>query len=53
MNKRLQDYAYRINVSLVMMVLAGLTAVVIVLFTISFQTIKAAMVNPVKSLRTE
>jgi len=53
MNKWLQDYAYRINVSLWMMVLAGLTAIVIVLFTISFQAIKAAMVNPVKSLRTE
>jgi putative ABC transport system permease protein len=49
----LQDYAYRINISWWIFVLAGLTACLIALVTISFQAIKAAVANPVKSLRTE
>jgi putative ABC transport system permease protein len=53
MNKWLQDFAYKINVGWFVFVLAGLLAMVIALLTISFQSIKAALANPVKSLRTE
>ncbi|HEX5153760.1 MAG TPA: ABC transporter permease [Parafilimonas sp.] len=53
MNQWLQDYAYRIDVSWVIFFASGLVAIVIALATISFQAIKAAMANPVKSLRTE
>ncbi len=52
-NKWLQDYAYRVNISWWIFLLAGLLAVFIALITISFQAIKAAVANPVKSLRTE
>jgi putative ABC transport system permease protein len=51
--KWLQDYAYRINISWWIFVLAGIVACLIAFVTISFQAIKAAMANPVKSLRTE
>ncbi|HEX8278011.1 MAG TPA: FtsX-like permease family protein, partial [Segetibacter sp.] len=53
MNKWLQDFAYRINISWWIFLVAGLVAVVIALITISFQAIKAAIANPVQSLRTE
>ncbi len=53
MNKWLQDFAYRINITWWMFVAAGLFAVVIAIITISFQSIKAAIANPMKSLRTE
>lgn len=53
MNKWLQNFAYRINISWWVFVLAGAAALVIALFTVSFQAIKAAIANPVKSLRTE
>ncbi len=53
MSRWLQDFAYRINVSWWMFALSGLFAVVIALVTISFQAIKAAIANPVTSLRTE
>lgn len=53
MNKWLQEYYYRINISWWMFVIAGLAAVLIALVTVSFQAIKAAIANPVKSLRTE
>jgi putative ABC transport system permease protein len=53
MNQWLQDYAYRINISLWLFVTGGLLAIIIALVTISFQAIKAAMANPVKSLRSE
>ena len=53
MNKWLQDYAYRVNISWWVFALAGSLAVVIALLTVSFQAIKAAIANPVKSLRTE
>jgi len=49
----LQDYAYHIEISWWVFILAGLTAVVIALATVSFQAIKAAIANPVKSLRSE
>ncbi len=53
MNKWLQGFEYRITISLWIFVLAGMIAALIALFTISFQAIKAALANPVKSLRTE
>jgi len=53
MNKWLRDFAYKINIGWFVFVLAGLLAVAIALLTISFQSIKAALANPVKSLRTE
>ncbi len=49
----LQQFAYRIAVSWWIFGVAGLVAVMIAFITISFQSIKAAMANPVKSLRTE
>ena len=52
-DKWLQDFAYRVNNRWWMFVLAGITAILIALITISFQAIKAALANPVKSLRTE
>ena len=53
MNKWLQDYANRININWTVFLFAGGFVIVIALVTISFQAIKAAMANPVKSLRTE
>jgi len=53
MNKWLMDFAYRIDISWWMFVLAAVIALLIALFTVSFQAIKAAIANPVKSLRTE
>ncbi|HET7361465.1 MAG TPA: ABC transporter permease [Salinimicrobium sp.] len=53
MNNWLQGFAYRINMSWWVFVLAGLSAMLIALLTVSFQAIKAAIVNPVKSLKTE
>jgi putative ABC transport system permease protein len=53
MNKWLQDFAYRTNISWTVFVITAITALVIALITISFQAIRAAIVNPVKSLRTE
>ena len=53
MNKWLQDFAYKINIGLWIFLLAGAIALLIALLTVSFQAIKAAVVNPVKSLRTE
>jgi putative ABC transport system permease protein len=49
----LQDFAYRIKISIWIFIVPGLLAVLIALITLSFQTIKAALANPVKSLRTE
>jgi len=53
MNKWLQDFAYRINIGWGVFFIAASIAVVIALATISFQAIKAAIANPVTSLRTE
>ncbi len=53
MNKWLEDFAFRIHIGWGVFVIAGVAAIVIALITISFQAIKAAIVNPVKSLRTE
>jgi putative ABC transport system permease protein len=53
MNKWLQDFAYRVTISWWVFVAAGIGALFIALITVSFQAIKAALANPVKSLRTE
>ncbi|GAB4021884.1 ABC transporter permease [Spirosoma koreense] len=53
MNQWLQDFAYKIDIEWWMFALAGLLAVGIALLTVSFQSIKAALTNPVKSLRSE
>ena len=53
MHNWLQDFAYRTNISWWIFLAAGFLAVFIALITISFQAIKAAIANPVKSLRTE
>ncbi len=53
MQKWLQDFAYRISIGWTVFLFAGFFAVAIALVTISFQAIKAAIANPVKSLRTE
>jgi putative ABC transport system permease protein len=53
MNKWLQSFAFRTNISWWIFILAGLLTVMIALLTVSFQAIKAAVANPVKSLRTE
>jgi putative ABC transport system permease protein len=52
-NKWLQDFAYQVPISGWVFVLAGVTALCIALVTIGFQAIKAALANPVESLRTE
>ena len=52
-NKWLQGFAYRINVSWWMFIVAGIAAILIALITVSFQAIKAAVANPVVSLRNE
>lgn len=53
MHAWLADFAYRVDVSWWIFVLAGLAAVAVALMTISFQTIRAARSNPVEALRTE
>lgn len=52
-NKWLEGFAYRVNVSWWVFAIAGLLALLIALITVSFQAIKAAVVNPVESLRSE
>jgi putative ABC transport system permease protein len=49
----LQKYDYRITISPIVFIAAGFSAIVITIITISFQAIRAAMANPVKSLRSE
>jgi len=53
MHQWLQDYVYRIHISWWLFAAAGLAAIIIALATISFQAVKAALANPVKSLRSE
>jgi len=49
----LKDYAYRISIQWWIFLIAGITSILIAFFTVSFQSIKAAVANPVKSLRSE
>ena len=53
MHKWLQNFAYQVPISWWMFALAGVIAVLIALTTVSFQAVKAALMNPVKSLKTE
>ncbi|HTF29055.1 MAG TPA: FtsX-like permease family protein, partial [Flavitalea sp.] len=53
MHSWLQSFAYRIPLTPAVFVVAGFSVILMTLLTISFQSIKAAMANPVKSLRTE
>jgi putative ABC transport system permease protein len=53
MNKWLQDFAYRTRVSWWIFLVAALTAIVIALATVGYQSLKAALANPVSSLRSE
>jgi putative ABC transport system permease protein len=53
MHTWLQDFAFRVNMGWWIFILAGASALLIALTTISFQAIKAAIANPIKSLRTE
>ncbi|WP_369822729.1 ABC transporter permease [Spirosoma sp. 209] len=53
MNRWLQDFAYKIDIEWWVFALAGFLAVGIALLTVSFQSIKAALMNPVRSLRSE
>lgn len=53
MNRFLQEYTYKIDIEAWVFVLSGVISIGIALMTVSFQSIKAALMNPVKSLRTE
>lgn len=53
LNEWLQEFAYRINISWWMFLVAGLLVTTTAIITISFQTVKAALANPVRSLRAE
>lgn len=53
MYKWLQDFTYRINIQWWVFAVAGVVAVLIAVATVSFHAVKAALTNPVKSLRTE
>jgi ABC-type antimicrobial peptide transport system permease subunit len=53
MTNWLQDFAYRVTIGWTVFAIAGILAIFIALFTVSFQAISAAVANPVKSLRTE
>jgi putative ABC transport system permease protein len=53
MYKWLQDFEYRIEVGWWIFVFSGFVAVLVALFTVSFQAVRAAVSNPIKSLRTE
>jgi len=53
MNRWLEDFAYRIEIGLEIFLVAGLLAVAITVFTVSIQALKAAVSNPIKSLRYE
>ena len=53
MNKWLQAFAYKVDITWWMFAIAGIMSIFIALATVSFQAIKAALMNPVKSLKTE
>jgi putative ABC transport system permease protein len=53
MNSWLQDFAYRIDIELLIFLATAILSILIALFTVSFKTTKAAIANPVESLRYE
>ncbi|WP_026449605.1 ABC transporter permease [Aequorivita capsosiphonis] len=53
MNSWLQGYAYRIEINWMVFAIAGILAICIAVITVSFQAVKAAVANPIQSLRTE
>jgi len=53
MNRWLQDFAYRVEIGIGVFVLAGLLVLAIAWLTVSYQSIKAALSNPVEALRYE
>ncbi len=53
MERWLQDFAYRIEISWPIFLMAGLIALLVAVLTVSYQAIKAALTNPVKTLRYE
>jgi putative ABC transport system permease protein len=53
MNRWLENFAYHINIRLSIFLLSGAIALLIALATVSWQSIRAAIANPAKSLRTE
>jgi ABC-type antimicrobial peptide transport system permease subunit len=53
MTKWLEDYTYRVSIEWWVFALAGFLSILIALLTVSYESIKAAIANPVKSLRSE
>jgi putative ABC transport system permease protein len=53
MNRWLEDFAYRVSLNWTIFLFTALVILLIAVITVSFQAIKAAVANPVKSLRTE
>lgn len=53
MNGWLQDFSYRVSIEWWIFVLAGVGAILIAFFTVGYQAIKAALMNPIKSIKTE
>jgi ABC-type antimicrobial peptide transport system permease subunit len=53
MHNWLQNYAYHVNITAGIFIISIAASVIIAMITISYQAIKAALVNPVKSLRSE
>jgi len=53
MDKWLQGFAYRVDIQWWIFALAGTLAIVIALFTVSYQAVRAALMNPIRSLRSE
>jgi putative ABC transport system permease protein len=53
MNKWLQNFAYKIDLSVWTFILSGLAALGIALLTVSYQTLKAATANPIEALKYE
>jgi ABC-type antimicrobial peptide transport system permease subunit len=53
MNKWLEGYNYKVNIGWTVFALAGTVSVLIALMSVSYQSIRAAMTNPVKNLRSE
>lgn len=53
MQRWLEDYAYKITITWDVFILAGLMSIIIALFTVSYQSVRAALANPVETLRRE